>query len=274
MQQIINFVIRNKTALLFLLLFGISLALTIQSHSFHRSKFINSANFLTGGVYETANGVTSYFNLKDENLILQKENERLKSLLYNTEKYEKDSIALDSNIINKQYRFISAHVYKNSYSTSNNYITINKGKNDGIEQDFAVITSHGIVGIIENVSSNYASVISILNSKSRVNAQLTKTDHIGSLVWNGDSPYIVQLIDISKFAELSKGDSITTGGQSTIFPKGVPIGVIEDFKLDVGGDTYTINVKLFNDMTNLGHIYVIENLDSEEIKSLQIPVNE
>ena len=70
MQQIINFVIRNKTSLLFLLLFGVSLALTIQSHSYHKSKFINSANFLTGGIYESASGISNYFDLKEQNDIL------------------------------------------------------------------------------------------------------------------------------------------------------------------------------------------------------------
>ena len=67
MQQIFNFVIKNKTFLLFLLLFSIALTLTIQSHSYHRSKFINSANGLTGGVYSTFNSLGQYFNLKEEN---------------------------------------------------------------------------------------------------------------------------------------------------------------------------------------------------------------
>ena len=272
MQQIINFVIRNKTALLFLLLFGISLALTIQSHSFHRSKFINSANFLTGGIYESASGVTSYFNLKSENELLQAENERLKALLYNREIYYRDSIVNDS--IAGKYRLISAGISKNSYSSTNNYITLNRGSDDGIKPDFGVITSNGIVGIVENTSGNYSSIISILNSKSRINAKLRNSNHIGSLKWDGKSPYYVQLTDISKFAELKNGDTISTGGQSTIFPKGIPIGTISDYKLDVGGDNYIIQVKLFNDMTNIGHVYVIENIDAPEIKKLQNPINE
>lgn len=273
MQQIVNFVIRNKTALLFLLLFGISFALTIQSHSFHKSKFINSSNFLTGGIYSSANSVSSYFNLKTENQLLQEENLRLKSILYNTSASTSDSMVVDSTQLGR-YKFRSAMVYKNSYSSLNNYLTLNIGENNGVQQDFGVITSKGIVGIVENTSSNYASVISILNPKSRINAQLSKSNHIGSLRWNGESPYLVQLTDISKFAEIKKGDSITTGGQSDIFPKGVPIGVIEDYTLDVGGDSYTIEVRLFNDMTNIGHVYVVENLDAPEIDSLQNSVDE
>lgn len=99
MQQLINFFIRNKNFLFFLLLFTISLFLTIQSHSYHKSKFINSANFLTGGVYESVNNINQYFNLKEENLKLQEENNNLKSLLFNSE----NKIAIDTTLA-KNYR--------------------------------------------------------------------------------------------------------------------------------------------------------------------------
>lgn len=140
--------------------------------------------------------------------------------------------------------------------------------------DLGVITSKGIVGIIDNTSNNYSRVISILNTKSRINAQLKNSNHIGSLIWNTKSPEFVQLIDISKFAPVIVGDTIITGGQSSIFPKGIPIGTIDNYELDISGDMYTINVKLFNDMTAIGHVYVISNNDFEEIQSLQNIINE
>jgi rod shape-determining protein MreC len=113
-----------------------------------------------------------------------------------------------------------------------------------------------------------------LNTKSRINAQLEASNHIGSLIWNTKSPEFVQLTDISKFAPVNIGDTIVTGGQSTIFPKGIPIGTVDSFSLDISGDTYSINVKLFNDMADIGHVYVITNTDSDEIKSLQLPIDE
>ena len=275
MQQIINFVIRNKIVLLFLLLFGISLAFTIQSHSYHKSKFISSANFFTGGIYKRAHGIGQYFNLKTENEQLLKENVRLKTLLYNsqivdtTQEFQKDT-----TFFGGVFRFIPAAVYKNSYSATKNYLMLNKGKRDGVKQDFGVVTSQGIVGIIENTSNKYATVLSILNTKSKINAQLKNSNHIGSLVWNTKSYELVQLTDISKFAPVVVGDTIITGGQSTIFPKGIPIGIIDSFTTDISGDTYTIDVKLFNDMTNIGHVYIIENTDAEEIKTLEQSVDE
>ena len=151
MQQIFNFVIRNKTFLLFLLLFSIALALTIQSHSYHRSKFINSANDLTGGVYGTMNSVDQYFNLKTKNDILAEENKQLRERLLNLD-VANDSSYIDSTYAKEKYRVTIADVYKNSYSAPNNYITLNKGENDSIKRDFGVITSNGIIGIIDNTS--------------------------------------------------------------------------------------------------------------------------
>ena len=271
MQQIINFLIRNKTFLLYLLLLSISFVFTIQSHSYHKSKFINSANFLSGGVYNSVNNISEYFKLNEQNALLQQENNTLRTLIYNTTR-KNDSIQItytdSTNISATTYAFTPAVVIKNSYSATDNILLLNKGKRDSIKQDFGVITSKGIVGIIDDTSNGYATVISILNTNSRINAQLKHTNHFGSLVWDAKSPEVVQLKDLSNFAPIKAGDTIITGGQSTIFPKGVPIGTIQDFTLDPGGDTYIIQVKLFNDMTNIGHVYVVENLNAPEINSL------
>jgi len=275
MQQIINFVIRNKTSLLFLLLFAISLGLTIQSHTYHKSKFINSANFLTGGIYESANGVSEYFSLKKQNEILVEENNILRTQILNGSDSAITTTALvDSVSYNGRYKIRTAKIINNNYASTKNHLTINKGEKDSIQEDFGVITSKGIVGIIDNTSNGYARVLSILNTKSKINAQLKASTHIGSLEWNGKSSELVQLTDISKFAPVREGDTIVTGGQSSIFPQGIPIGKINSFVLDVSGDTYTIEVALFNDMTNLSHVYIIENLDTEEIKQLENPIDE
>ncbi|NRB59984.1 MAG: rod shape-determining protein MreC [Winogradskyella sp.] len=269
MQQIFNFVIKNKTFLLFLFLFGISLAFTIQSHSYHRSKFISSANGITGGVYGMVNSVDKYFGLEIENSKLAEENKRLRQLLLNLQINADSSFLQNKENNNLNYVVRTAEVFKNSYASPNNYLTINKGEKDSIYEDFGVITPKGIVGIIDNTSNNYSRVISILNKKSRINAKLKNSNHIGSLEWNGKSPEFSQLTDVSKFADVKIGDTIETGGESAIFPKGIGIGTIESFQVDITGDTYNIEIRLFNDMTNVGTVYVIENKDRKEILELE-----
>lgn len=264
MQQLINFFIRNKNFLLFLLLFAIALGLTFQSHSYHKSKFISSANFLTGGIYESISSVSSYFNLRNENELLLEENNRLKSLIFNSETDSVNDIMTTGN-----FSLRPSRVFKNSYSATNNYLTIDHGLNDSIDIDYGVITSKGIVGIIDKVSSNYSRVLSILNTNSRVNAQLKKSNHFGTLTWDGDSPEIVQLIDIPKQAPVSPGDTIITSGRSTIFPKGILIGTVRSYKIDETENYYTLQIDLFNDMTDVGHVHIIENKDAAEIKELE-----
>ena len=145
---------------------------------------------------------------------------------------------------------------------------LNKGKKDSIRQDFGVISSKGIVGVIDNTSKKYATVISVLSTTSHISAQLKKSNHFGSLVWNGKSPYFVQLTSIPKIAPIKKGDTIITSGRSAIFPKNIPVGTIEDYNLDASENYYTIEVRLFNDMTSLEHVYIIENKDIDEINML------
>jgi rod shape-determining protein MreC len=132
-----------------------------------------------------------------------------------------------------------------------------------------VINSAGIIGIVDKTSKNFATIISILNVKSQINAKIKKSNHFGSLVWNGKSTGFVQLIDVPRLAGVRKGDTIVTGGQSIIFPENIGIGTIENVYVDDETNYYTLNIKLFNDMTNLGHVYIIKNKDTEEISNLE-----
>jgi len=268
MQQIFNFVFKNSYRMLFLLLMVIALLLTVQSHSYHRSKIISSANFFTGGAYKMTSNIEGYFNLKIQNEELAKENARLKSLLFNI----KDSTKipnLDSIIGVKKIDIVIAKVIKNSYSSQVNFLTLDSGSKQGVLPEMGVINSLGIVGVIENVSPNYSTVLSILNTESPINAKIKKSNHIGSLIWNGKNTGFVQLTDVPRLASVKKGDTIVTGAQSTIFPENINIGTIDKIYIDNLTNFYTIDVKLFNDMTSLGHVYIIKNKDRDEINNLE-----
>jgi rod shape-determining protein MreC len=66
-----------------------------------------------------------------------------------------------------------------------------------------------------------------------------------------------------------KGDTIVTGGQSTIFPENINIGTIHKVYIDNETNYYTLDIKLFNDMTSLGYVYVVKNKDTPEIVELE-----
>ena len=268
MQQIIFFLIRNKNFLLFIALFSISIFLTIQTHSYHKNKFVNSSNAITGGIYSIKSSITDYFNLREENKILINENTRIRKQL---ESFKSKVVYqnIDTSSILSKYYFVSAKVINNSFSKTKNKLTINKGKRDSIQLDLGVITSKGIVGIIDNLSNKYATIQSILNTNSQINAKLKNAKHFGSLVWNAEDPNVIQLIDIPRLAPVKTGDTIVTGGRSTIFPEGILIGVVIDFELTEDENSQNLNIQLFNDMTNLEHVYIINNIDTQEIINLE-----
>ncbi|MGA9638406.1 rod shape-determining protein MreC [Flavobacterium sp.] len=268
MQQIFNFLFKNSNRLLFLLLLCISLLLTIQSHSFHKSRIISSANFVSGGVYEKINNVSEYLNLRTQNDALALENARLKSILFKTKdtteikKIESlKGVAPDDILVSK--------VIHNVYNTQENFLTLNSGSLKGVQTDMGVINNLGIVGIVDKTSPNYATVLSVLNEKSQINAKIKKSNHFGSLVWNGKSTGFVQLIDVPRLASVRKGDTIVTGGQSVIFPENINIGTIDKIYIDNQTNYYTLNIKLFNDMTNLGHVYIIKSKNRVELNNLE-----
>ena len=268
MQQIFNFIYKNSNRLLFLLLLGISLFLSIQSHSYHRSTIISSANFLSGGVYERINNVREYLNLRTQNDALALENAKLRSMLFDAK--DTTSIPLTDSIKGfKQTNLIVSKVIHNSFNSQENYLTLNSGSLQGVKPDMGVMNSLGIVGIIDNISENYSTVISVLNVKSQINAKLKKSNHFGSLIWNGKSTGFAQLIDIPRLAAIRKGDTIVTGGQSVIFPENINIGTVDKIYIDNQTNYYTLNIKLFNDMTNLGHVYIIKGKDREELINLE-----
>lgn len=267
MQQIIYFFIRNKNFLLFAVLFAVSILLTVQTHNYHNDKFISSANYITGGIFKFKSNLTDYFSLGTANEKLLEENLLLRQRL---EKFSDLTPipALDTTALPK-FEYLSANVINNNYSKTKNQITIDKGKTDDIKIDMGVISTNGLVGIVSDISNNYATIQSILNTKSRINAKLKKSSHFGTLIWNTNAPNVVQLIDIPRLAAIEKGDTIITGGRSTIFPEGILIGSVEDFHLDKDDNYYYVNIRLFNDMTSLQHVYLIKNNEAAEILKLE-----
>ncbi|TDQ22843.1 rod shape-determining protein MreC [Tenacibaculum caenipelagi] len=271
MQQLIYFFQKYKYFLFFLFLEVIAVALIINNHSFHKSKFISSTNFISGGLYEKSSNISEYLNLKERNTLLSEENVRLKNEL------EKLHTLLDSTTIkavidtariHQNYLYINGKVINNNFDKANNFLTINRGSKNGVTPEMAVINSKGIIGITDNVSLKYARVQSILNSKSSINAKFKNNPHFGTLIWNGKDYNTVQLTDIPRQTKFKEGDTIVTGGKSTIFPEGIPIGTVIKMPGELSA-VNSIDIKLFNDMSSLGHIYVITNLNKEEIKSVE-----
>lgn len=275
MQQLFFFIQKYKYFLYFLLLQIIAVSFTINNHSFHKSKFISSANVITGSINNKATTFSEYFRLKKQNDLLALENVQLKNKLdlLSQELDHLQSSNKDTITYNQKYQYISGKIISNEFTKPNNFLTINRGEKHQLTSEMAVINGKGIIGIIDYTSNSYARVQSILNRNSKINAKFKNNPYFGTLEWDTKDYGVVQLKDIPRQAIYKAGDTIITGGKSTIFPEGILIGTVLEKKETLTA-LNTINIKLFNDMSAIGKIEVIKNFHKTEIEDLAKTTND
>ena len=273
MNSIIQFFIRTRDFFVFLILFLSALGLIFNSNYYSQSAYLNSANAISGKLYAFSNHWSQYFNLRIQNEQLSEENKTLRSQLLQLQQALRAVPLPDSLSVieadSVRYSVFKANIIKNSFRLQKNYLTIDKGEKDGVRQDMGVLSPQGVVGIIENTSGRYATVQSLLNIQSALNAMVKRTYHFGSLRWDAKNLNIVQLLEVPNIAPIQLGDTIVTGGMSNIFPKGIPIGKIVHYEKSKFDNTYLIDVKLFADMSNLEYVYIIEDKGKGVVQSLE-----
>lgn len=137
---------------------------------------------------------------------------------------------------------------------------INRGSNDGIRVDNNVIAGKGLVGIVTEVGSNWATVRSIIDDSSNVSAMTVSTDDI--CVVEGD----LELIDEGKlrFSQLydredkvSVGERIVTSNISDKYVEGLFIGYVSEIELDTNNLTKTGTLVTPVDFQHLKDVFVI-----------------
>ncbi len=240
----------------------ISFSLTVNNRNRERAFFINSSNFFSSFVYNNFYKISGYFNLKQENERLIKENISLKNSILKFS--DSDNFFVKDQQSGKQYLYMYAEVVNNSVSNQINYITVNKGKKDGIVKDMAVVNSDGVVGIVTNVSRNYCVVLSVLNTLNSIGAKLKNTEYFGAVSWDAKDYRQVVLNGIPNHTDIKKGDTILTSGFSAIFPNNVMIGTVDTLWKNSQNNFYTIKVNLAADIKSLSNVYLIKNFNQKE----------
>lgn len=270
MRNFFLFLWRQYFFFLFLILEILSFILIVQNNYYQRSGFINSASEFSGGIFTVFNNVSQYFSLKDVNKKLSEEN----ALFLNESKkfYMKTDSKIfyyNDTLYRQQYEFISTKIIKNSTNKRSNYLTLNKGSKYGIMKDMGVITSTGIVGIVNEVSENFSSVISILHKDFKISAKLKNNEQLGTVIWDGGNYRYGKLIDIPTHVKPKIGDTVITSGYSTSFPEGILVGTVTDIKEEKGDNFYTLTVFFSTDFNNISYAYVIRNILKTEQDKLE-----
>lgn len=270
MRNILAFIVRFHYLLLFILLEVVALALLVNSTYFQQSAVLNTGNVLTGKFYTSASNITGYFKLRRTNELLSIENAILRQGSdFSFLKNDTNTFWKNDTLFRQQYNYIVARVIHNSVGKRNNYIMLDKGSRFGIEKDMAVITPNGIAGTVVSVSENFAWVMSVLNKHTRISARIRKNDQMGTVVWNGVDPSVGTLTDIPAHVRLSRGDTIITSGFSNIFPAGIMMGTINDFRVEQGEHFYVIPFTFSVDFNSLDYVYVVRNLMKQEQEELK-----
>ena len=287
MQKIIDFIIRKKDFVVYFILLSFSLVLTFNTNFYHKSKFIVFLNGIANDSKETLNKLNGYFVLKKINSDLIQENLFLKNKLEGVSKN-----ANSDSIHNTTFYYQNAKVISNNLSYLKNYLVIDKGIKNGLSKEMGVISSTGIVGIINHSSLNYSSVMSVLNIETKINAKVKRSSYFGTLEWDGSSSEHLLLNDIPETADVKIGDSIITGGMSLIFPEGINIGVVSNLinqnkltddaykaisenqkkkylDLNLRENYLKIEVKLHTNLGSLNNVYVIESLNKVEFEKIK-----
>jgi rod shape-determining protein MreC len=238
---------------------------------YHRSVWLGSANSAVGAVYSATHTVTGYFGLRQTNEDLLADNGRMEAenlMLRRQLRELSDALALEADTTT-QYAYSIAHVVNNSIAQAENYITLDRGRLDGLQPDMGVADENGVVGVVAATSDHYAVVVSLLNPKLRLSAKLKHSEFFGSLVWDGRDCHEVILQDLPRTVVFRTGDTIVTTGYSASFPADIPVGTVLESHGQSDNNFLTLRVALFTDFSRLNNVHVIHNVRRDEQQALE-----
>lgn len=267
MQELIAFFLRFGGFITFLVLEFICGFMVVRYNDSQRSIWLHSGNTISGAISEQASEFNEFVSLREVADSLAAENARLRLQLLLQPHAIPDSVTLEP--VDSSYTLIASRVVRNSTQLINNTLTINLGSKAGVNSRQGVISDRSIVGITRGIGSEYSEVISLLHSESKISAMLNTAGYYGVLTWKGKNLRHVHLNEIPRHAKIEVGDSVITSGYSSIFPKGLPIGVIDTFWLQSGNDFYDIKVRLHHDPAKLSYIYIINKEPSSGLSKFE-----
>lgn len=247
----------------FVIFLGISLSMVLRKNSYQKASFINSAASVTGEAYTRINSFKDYLSLREANERLVQENAGLRKQLRSS--FYADTLrqgTVSDSLYHQQYTYIAARVINNSVNQKDNFITINRGSDHGIEKGMGVITGDGVVGIVKNVTNKYASIASLLNRDTHISATIAGSNAFGSLVWGPGNynPRQALLQDIPNHIIVKPGQEVVTTEASKLFPGGHRIGRVKRINKNSGASFWDIEVTLYTDFATLHYVTVVKNL--------------
>jgi len=271
MRTLFELIWRNHFVVLFIAIQSFCVYLIVQNNRYQHASFFNSSNAAVAKVNEGITYFKEYIHLRENNQLLASENAQLRNMLSKiTQPSDTTKPVVTDTLQKQQYTYITAKVVNSSTTLPNNFLTIDKGTADGIKPEMGVICGSGVVGIVQQVSKHYSTVMTLLHTKSKVSAKINANGFYGSLVWGEESNAHESILkDIDKTVPVKKGDTISTTEFSALFPAGIMIGKVIESKLNPGSNFNAIKVGLSTNFDNLSYVYIVDNLKKNEQRTLE-----
>ncbi len=195
--------------------------------------------------------------LRQEIILTQsalRENTQLKKLL----------TYLEGPTFPKDYRPVTARVIARSPTQFSQQIVISAGKNDGIAKHDAVVTGDGLVGEVTKIANHVAQVTLLTDPTSAVSAVDIHSNADGILQLDQSGSTMI-LDRVTKDQVVDRGDVITSSGfrsgdLSSLYPRGLPLGVVTSVSQDDTDIYKKIQVQLYADLPNLEAVIVLVRL--------------
>jgi rod shape-determining protein MreC len=252
---------------------------------------LSSVRSATGGVLGAlergaATVVSPFFALRDwsgtifsqsERIVdLERENSELRSLVEQSAVDRSRAAAVDALLGVAgvgQYRITPAEVIAIGPAQDFSWtVTIDAGRRDGISADMTVINGDGLVGRVESVTRNTATVVLIVDAASAVGARVAGTDEVGILSGIGRQDSLdFQLLD--PLAKLEVGDALVTFGsrQGRPYAPGIPIGDVVDISGSAGQLNRIATVRPFVKVSRLSIVGVVTRPPREDPRDSVLP---
>lgn len=274
MNNLLNFLVKHVPWFIFTFYVILSCVLLFRNNPYQQSVYLTSANAVTATVYGGISNVTSYFNLKDINEELQQRNAALEMEVINLKRQMADMrLQLPGNEgipgVAARFAYVPAHVISNSIAKPYNYITIDRGSDDGVYPEMGVVDHNGVVGIVNVVGRHSARVISVLNTYFKLSCKLKSTQFFGTLTWDGKNPEFATLTELPKQGTYLRGDTIITSGYSAMFPEGIIVGYVVEEQKELSTNFISLKVKLASNFMQLSSVRCIKNVMKVELKALE-----
>jgi rod shape-determining protein MreC len=254
----------------FILLEIASLHVISRNAQLQQTWMARAAQGFKGKVWGGTEAVRSYFSLSKANRELARENFLLlQELSLAREQLRAAGLdTLDPGVREPGFSYLNAEVVKISRNKQHNYLVINRGYEDGVQEKSGIITREGVVGIVEAVSAHHSFAFSFQNNDISISARLGEEGGSGLLVWDGIHSNGATLKEIPLQFHYSPGDTVYTSGHSLFFPPDIPLGVTGTSRV-VNGSTNEIAVTLFQDFSAVRYVTVVHNNSFDEIEEFQ-----